>query len=150
MIIFGLLLILLAVGAGVWFYLALADLSAMPMNDLTALGVTVGFSPAALLLTGFGSAFLLLIGVYLIRAGISSNSRRRQERKELQRSAEENRKAAEAAAAERLRTERTRAPESSSSGSSTGSPGITDPVRDTDTGWRTRGEGEVPPPPGRS
>ena len=142
MIVLGLLFILLVALAGTWFYLALADLAGGgPANDLTAFGITIGLSPAALLLTGFGLAIALAIGLYLIKAGLSAGARRRRERKELERTAVENRKAAEAAAAERLRTERAQprsvdadSPESRERGS------ITEPVRDTSTGW-TPGDG---------
>ena len=158
MIVLGLLFILLVALAGTWFYLALTDLAGGgPANDLTAFGVTVGLSPAALLLTGFGLAVALGIGLYLIKAGMSAGARRRRERKELERTAADNRKAAEAAAAERLRTARSQTPERASTtgeaptagdrptGTPTGGSGpdrrsITEPVRDGDSRW-TPGDG---------
>ena len=142
MIVLGLLFILLVALAGTWFYLALADLAGGgPANDLTAFGITIGLSPAALLLTGFGLAMALAIGLYLIKAGLSAGARRRRERKELERTAVENRKAVEAAAAERLRTERAQ-PRSvdADSSESRGRGSITEPVRDTPIGW-TPGDG---------
>ena len=105
MIILGLLFILFVALVGTWFYLALADLAGGgPANDLSAMGITIGLSPAALLLTGFASALALAMGLYLIKAGLSSSARRRRERKDLERTAAESQRAADAAAAERLRT----------------------------------------------
>ena len=107
MIILGLLFILFVALVGTWFYLALADLAGGgPANDLSAMGITIGLSPAALLLTGFASALALAMGLYLIKAGLSSSARRRRERKDLERTAAESQRAADAAAAERLRTEK--------------------------------------------
>ena len=104
MIILGLLFILFVALVGTWFYLALADLAGGgPANDLSAMGITIGLSPAALLLTGFASALALAMGLYLIKAGLSSSARRRRERKDLERTAAESQRAADAAAAERLR-----------------------------------------------
>lgn len=138
MIVLGLLFILLAALAGTWLYLALMDMVGDHTVDFTALGVTIGFSPMALLLIGFGLACALGIGLYLIRAGISAGARRRRARKELEREAAENQRASEAAAAERLRAERAAADERGRS--------ITDPVNRTDSvnrndaGW-TPGDG---------
>ena len=128
MIILGLLFILFVALVGTWFYLALADLAGGgPANDLSAMGITIGLSPAALLLTGFASALALAMGLYLIKAGLSSSARRRRERKDLERTAAESQRAADAAAAERLRTEKA-------------APVVTEPVRDSTAGW-TPGDG---------
>ncbi|WP_424474483.1 hypothetical protein [Nostocoides sp.] len=134
MIILGLLFILFVALVGTWFYLALADLAGGgPANDLSAMGITIGLSPAALLLTGFASALALAMGLYLIKAGLSSSARRRRERKDLERTAAESQRAADAAAAERLRTEKA-APVEPTRRS------VTEPVRDSTAGW-TPGDG---------
>ncbi len=105
MIVIGLLL-LAAVGvAGTWLYLGSMN-SATTTTDLTAWGVTIGFRPLVLLIAGAGLALGLLIGLYLIRAGLARGTRQRRERKELARTAEANRKAAEEAASRRLQEER--------------------------------------------
>ena len=128
MIILGLLFILFVALVGTWFYLALADLAGGgPANDLSAMGITIGLSPAALLLTGFASALALAMGLYLIKAGLSSSARRRRERKDLERTAAESQRAADAAAAERLRTEKAAPVEPTP-------PTRTPPVRDTPAG----------------
>ncbi len=146
MIVLGLLLILLTAGAAVWLYLALSDLpNGGPVNDLSALGVTVGLSPLVLLLTGVGLTLLLMIGLSLIRGGIGAKSRQRRERKQLERDAEENRRAAEAAAQERLRAERVHNDEVAARETTRHS--ITEPVRDSSTGWRTEDGGSTAPPP---
>lgn len=137
MIIFGLLLLLAVAGVGTWIYLALSDMASPPVSDLSALGVTIGFSPLALLAIGFGLALALAIGYGLIRAGIGRKSRQRKERKSPEREAQENRKVAEEAAARRLETERN-APRT-----------FTGPVDDSTVGWKTTdgGTGTPPPPP---
>lgn len=141
MIVLGLLFILVVAVAGTWFYLALNDLvGGGPVNDLSAFGITVGLSPMALLLTGFGLAVALGIGLYLIKAGLAGGARRRRERKDLERSAAESKRAAEAAAAERLRTERVQAPGAPAATPEASRGSITEPVRDNQTGW-TPGDG---------
>lgn len=106
MIIIGLLL-LAAVGvAGTWLYLGSTNSTTATTQDLTAWGVTVGFRPLVLLIVGAALALGLLIGLYLIRAGLARGTRRRRERKEFARTAEANRKAAEQAASRRLEEER--------------------------------------------
>ncbi|MBK6885702.1 MAG: hypothetical protein IPH03_04090 [Tetrasphaera sp.] len=106
MIIIG-LLVLAAIGvAGTWLYLGATNSSAATSQDLSAWGVTIGFRPLVLLIAGAGMALGLLLGLYLIRAGLARNSRLRRERKELQRAAEANRKATEEDAGRRLQEER--------------------------------------------
>ena len=73
------------------------------------------------------------MGLYLIKAGLSSSARRRRERKDLERTAAESQRAADAAAAERLRTEKA-APVEPTRRS------VTEPVRDSTAGW-TPGDG---------
>lgn len=137
MVILGFILLLFLAGAGAWLYLALSDLTTSPVNELTALGVTIGFSPLALLAIGFGLALALAVAFALIRSGISRKSRQRKERKDLERQAQQNRDAAEAAAAKRLESDRN-APRS-----------VTAPTDQSSAGWKApeRSTDAAPPPP---
>ncbi len=105
MILIGLLLIAAAAVAGTWLYLASID-SVGTVGDLSAWGMTIGFEPLSLLIAGAGVTLGLLIGLYLIRSGLGRGARKRKERKELERTAEANRVAAEQAASRRLAEER--------------------------------------------
>ena len=106
MIVIG-LLFLAAVGvAGAWLYLSTANDTSTQVYDLSAWGMTIGFRPITLLIAGIALTLGLILGLGLIRAGMSRGRRQRRERKELARTAEANRQAAEQAASRRLEQER--------------------------------------------
>jgi hypothetical protein len=83
MIVFGLLLILLAVGAAT---VALtAPMATGQVIQMTAVGVTVKASPLAMFLAGAVSVLMLGLGLALISRGTRSKARARKELRELRR-----------------------------------------------------------------
>ncbi len=138
MIVIGLLLLLAALGAGIWLFLAAQHLSSAV--DLTQWGMTVGFSPLALLVAGAGVALAFLAGLSFVRYAIGRSSRLRKERKENERLAGQQRAVAEREATRRLEEERSR-PAS-----------FTQPLPERDGGFGADPTlpPPPPPPPGRS
>ena len=79
MIVIG-LLFLAAVGvAGAWLYLSTANDTSTQVYDLSAWGMTIGFRPITLLIAGIGLTLGLILGLGLIRAGLSRSRRQRRE-----------------------------------------------------------------------
>jgi len=81
MIVLGLLLILVAVGAAV--FVVIAPLSISKMTDLTAVGVTVSASPLAMFIAGAVSLALLGLGYALVSRGTRRKARSRKELRQL-------------------------------------------------------------------
>lgn len=101
MIVLGLILIVLAVAAGVLLFMATAPLT--DPVELEALGVKAEVLPLALLVAGAAVLLLLWLGLVMIRGSVRRKTRRRREAKELERQAQaeaEARRDAEARAAE--------------------------------------------------
>ena len=86
MILLGLILIVVAAGAGTLLFLA-AQQATDPIR-LEALGVTANIQPLALLIAGAAVIVLLWLGLLMVRGSIRRKARRRREAKELQRQAE--------------------------------------------------------------
>jgi flagellar basal body-associated protein FliL len=85
-ILLGLILVLLAIAAGVLLFLATQSLSA-PV-DLDAAGYQVGMTPLALLVTGAVVMLVFWLGLALIRGSVRRRRRPVREAKEAQRQAE--------------------------------------------------------------
>ncbi len=109
MILLGLILILIAAGAGVLLVMGAMDMTdsiqlAMPLDT------TLNVRPLGLLIAGAAVMFLLWLGFVMIRGSVRRKARRRREAKELERE-EVLRREEEAREAERIRAdeERTRA-----------------------------------------
>ncbi len=100
MILLGLILIVLAIGAGAVLFIAASALT--QTFDLEAYGFTVGFQPLNLLLAGAGCMLLLWFGWAILVSSSRRRSRRRREAREADRLANEERVARERAAEERL------------------------------------------------
>ena len=101
MIVLGLILIVLAVAAGVLLFMATAPLT--DPVELEALGVKAEVLPLALLIAGAAVLLLLWLGLVMIRGSVRRKARRRRENKELERQAQadaEARRNAEARAEE--------------------------------------------------
>ena len=101
MIVLGLILIVLAVAAGVLLFMATAPLT--DPVELEALGVKAEVLPLALLIAGAAVLLLLWLGLVMIRGSVRRKARRRREAKELERQAQaeaEARRNAEARAEE--------------------------------------------------
>lgn len=147
MILIGLLLIAAAAVAGTWLYLASMDTAANVVQDIEAWGMTIGFRPISLLIAGAGVTLALLLGLYLIRSGLARGSRKRKERKKLERTAEANRVAAEEAANRRLAEERNARLDATSGRADDG---FRRPFADTGDGATSAGSSTPPPPPPRS
>ena len=101
MIVLGLILIVLAVAAGVLLFMATAPLT--DPVELEALGVKAEVLPLALLIAGAAVLLLLWLGLVMIRGSVRRKARRRRETKELERQAQaeaEARRNAEARAEE--------------------------------------------------
>ena len=86
MILLGLILIVVAAGAGTLLFLA-AQQATDPIR-LEALGVSANVTPLALLIAGAAVVVLLWLGLLMVRGSIRRKARRRREAKELQRQAE--------------------------------------------------------------
>jgi hypothetical protein len=101
-ILLGLLLIVVAVGAGVW--LVLGSQSLTTPVDLHTAGYHVGVTPLALLITGAVVLLVFWLGLALIRGSVQRRRRPQREAKEAQRQAEieENIRADERARAEEM------------------------------------------------
>jgi membrane protein implicated in regulation of membrane protease activity len=100
-IVLGLILIVLAVAAGVLLFMATAPLT--DTVQLEALGVKAEVLPLALLIAGAAVLLLLWLGLVMIRGSVRRKTRRRREAKELERQAQrdaEARRSAEARADE--------------------------------------------------
>ncbi len=100
MIVFGLILVLLALGAGVVLFLATQSLTT-PV-DLEVAGYTWGMTPLALLITGAAAMLLLFLGLGMIRGSVKRQRRPAREAKDAERQAklEESIRADERASAE--------------------------------------------------
>jgi hypothetical protein len=81
MIVFGVLLIVIAVGAVT--VALMAPSAASPAIELTAVGLTVSASPLAMFVGGAMSVVLLCIGFALVNRGTRRRARARKELKEL-------------------------------------------------------------------
>jgi hypothetical protein len=81
MIVLGLLMILVAVGAAV--FVVIAPLAISKMTDLTAVGVTVSASPLAMFVAGAVSLALLGLGYALVSRGTRRRASSRKELREL-------------------------------------------------------------------
>jgi hypothetical protein len=96
MIVLGLLLVLLAVGAAT---VALtAPMPTAQVIELTAVGVTVKASPLAMFLAGAASVLMLGLGLALISKGTRGKARARRELRELRKDQAATTAAAEAGA----------------------------------------------------
>lgn len=100
MILLGLILIVLAIGAGAVLIIAASALH--QTITLAAYGFSVGFKPLNLLLAGAGCMLLLWFGWSILLNSSRRRSRRRREAREADRLANEERLARERAAEERL------------------------------------------------
>ena len=100
MIVFGLILVLLALAAGVVLFLATQSLTT-PV-DLEVAGYTWGMTPLALLITGAAALLLLFLGLGMIRGSVKRRRRPAREAKDAERQAklEESIRADERARAE--------------------------------------------------
>ena len=136
MIVIGLVLMLAALGAGAWLFLASQTVA--QATDLSQWGVTVGFTPLALLITGAGITIAFLSGLSLVRFTIRRRSRRRKSLKEAELLAAAQRADAEQATTRRLESEQGRLAR------------FTDPMPTSPSDEVTgQFSGHVPPPPAR-
>jgi uncharacterized membrane protein len=99
-IFLGIILIVLAVGAGALLFIAARPLT--ETTHLAAYGVSVDLTPLYLLIAGAGCLLLLWFGWSVLVSSARRRSRRRREAKEADRLANEDRMARERAAEERL------------------------------------------------
>lgn len=104
MIIVGILVILLAVGAGAVLFEATRSVTDLVQLDV--LGVSAGLSPIGLVVAGAGVILGLWLGVVLTRRGVARSVRRRRDRREETRRAEEELRAAREENERRLEEER--------------------------------------------
>jgi uncharacterized membrane protein len=81
-IILGLIFLLLAIGAGILLFQGTMQLTEQVDIDIDPLGVTVGLSPLALLITGAAVITVFWLGWVLLRQGVKRGARRRRETKE--------------------------------------------------------------------
>lgn len=86
MLVLGLLVVIVAVAAGVLLFLATQSLTT-PVN-LDAAGISVGMTPLALIIAGAVVLLLLWLGLALLRGSARRRARPRREAKEAQRQAE--------------------------------------------------------------
>lgn len=93
MILIGLLLIVLAAAVGTLLFLGTQQIT--DTTDIQVLGGTIGLPPLALLIAGAVTISIFWLGWALLRGGIRRSSRRRAERKEEAKLAEEERVARE-------------------------------------------------------
>jgi uncharacterized membrane protein len=93
MVLLGLVLILLAAGAGVALFAGTAQLE--DTVDVGLLGGTLSLPPLALLITGMVVISLFWLGWAVLRGGLRHNKRRRVQAKEDAAAAEERRVAEE-------------------------------------------------------
>jgi flagellar biosynthesis/type III secretory pathway M-ring protein FliF/YscJ len=84
-IVFGLILVLLAIGAGVALFLATQSLTT-PV-DLELAGYSWGMTPLALVATGAAALLILWIGLAMIRGSVKRRRRPAREAKEAERQA---------------------------------------------------------------
>jgi len=89
MIVLGVILILLAVAAGLVFFAGTSQLT--DTVDIDILGGTLSFPPLALLITGMVVITVFWFGWFLLRSGMRRNRRQRAQAKEDARLAEEKR-----------------------------------------------------------
>lgn len=94
MVLLGLVLVLLAAGAGVLLFAGTAQLT--DTVDVELLGGTLSLPPLALLVTGMVVISLFWLGWAFLRAGLHHNKRRRVQAKEDAAAAKEEAAAAEA------------------------------------------------------
>lgn len=108
MIVLGLLLVLIAVGAGAAIFVGTVDMK--DQIQFEVLGVTVGLTPLALAVAGAAILLVLWLGFSVLRLGAKRNARKRREAKEKTRLAKEQQAEKEQEwAAERQRVEQERA-----------------------------------------
>lgn len=100
MVIFGVLLIIVAVIAGVLLFMGTGSLT--DTVDIEILGGTLSLPPVALLVTGMVVITVFWFGWFLLRVGTTRAHRRRLAAKEAAREAEEQRLADEARLKEEL------------------------------------------------
>lgn len=93
MVLLGVVLVLLAAGAGVLLFAGTAQLT--DTVDVELLGGTLSLPPLALLITGMVVISLFWLGWVVLRAGLRHNKRRRTQAKEDAAAAEERRVAEE-------------------------------------------------------
>ena len=93
MVLLGLVLVLLAAGAGVLLFAGTAQLT--DTVDVELLGGTLSLPPLALLITGMVVISLFWLGWAVMRGGLRHNKRRRVQAKEDAAAAEERRVAEE-------------------------------------------------------
>lgn len=86
MLVLGLLVVIVAIAAGVLLFLATQSLTT-PVN-LDAAGISVGMTPLALIIAGAVVLLLLWLGLALLRGSARRRARPRREAKEAQRQAE--------------------------------------------------------------
>lgn len=105
MILFGLILIILALAGGAFLFIGTSSLS--DKVDITVLGITVSLPPLALVVAGALAVLLLWLGWAVLRAGTKRSTRQRRDAKEQSRLAKEQDAAKEKEwAAERERVAR--------------------------------------------
>jgi membrane protein implicated in regulation of membrane protease activity len=85
-LVLGLLVVIVAIAAGVLLFLATQSLTT-PVN-LDAAGISVGMTPLALIIAGAVVLLLLWLGLALLRGSARRRARPRREAKEAQRQAE--------------------------------------------------------------
>ncbi len=141
MIVLGVLLILLALGAGAATYLAAFPLG--QRTEVDAFGVTIGLTPFQLVVLGAAIVLVLWWGWAILRRGIRHSARRRRERKATLQDAEQRRVETERTAEEKLREQRLateaarrRADAAEARAHSTGEPGGRPGTGDPDPGDR--------------
>lgn len=100
MILLGIILIVLAIGAGAILFIAASPIT--ETTRLEAYGVDLDLTPLYLLIVGAGCLLLLWFGWSVLVSSVRRRSRRRREAKEADRLANEDRMARERAAEERL------------------------------------------------
>lgn len=93
MIILGLLLLLVAVGAGAVIYVGTADMHGQ--IHMAVLGFSIGLTPLALAVAGATIVLLLWLGFAVLRFGARRNARKRRDAKERGRVAQEEQARAE-------------------------------------------------------
>lgn len=112
MIVLGILLVLVAVGAGAAIFVGTSPLSSQADQvQLDVLGVTVGLTPLALAIAGAATMLVLWLGLLMVRGGSRRRVRQRRAAKEETRVAQEQQAVRErelAAERDRVQAERDR------------------------------------------
>jgi hypothetical protein len=136
MIVLGLLLILIAVGATAFVVMATVQVIAPPATfpiKLTAVGVTFSASPLAMFIAGAVSLALLAVGYALISRGTRRRARSRKELRDLRKEQAEGANASAEGGQRTSRRDRPQEDTSAESGTNTSAETSSDDSKDQPT-----------------